>query len=103
MGYYSNVTLTNDYVYEDHSYTPPEKVLLWRIEDLQGRLAEVSVKKRRCEDRITFSEDDLRYVLPEHFVTAGDVKAAIELAIADLKNKCGIDISENTNYKIRRD
>ena len=42
MGYFSN--LAAEYVpYDhDHSYTPPEKQLLWRLEDLEERLRELT-------------------------------------------------------------
>lgn len=90
MGYYSNLAI--DYVDYDHdcSYTPPEQQLLWRLEDLQDRLEELTVKRRIFGSGVTFSEDDLRYVLPQHFMTVADVEAAITLAIHDLKERYGI-------------
>jgi hypothetical protein len=94
MGYFSSLAI--DYVPYDHdcSYTPPEKQVLWRLEELQDRLEELRTKKRIYEDRVTFSEANLRYVLPEHFKTTADVEAAIELAITDLKDRYGIHICE---------
>lgn len=94
MGYFSSLAI--DHVPYDHdcSYTPPEKQLLWRLEELQDRLEELRTKKRIYEDRVTFSESNLRYVLPEHFITTADVEAAIELAIADLKDRYGIHMRE---------
>lgn len=94
MGYFSSLAI--DYVPYDHdcSYTPPEMQLLLRLEELQDRLEELRTKKRIYEDRVTFSEANLRYVLPEHFITTADVGAAIELAITDLKDRYGIHICE---------
>lgn len=94
MGYFSSLAI--DYVPYDHdcSYTPPEKQLLLRLEELQDKLKELTIKRRTYEDRVCFSEDNLRYVLPEHFTRAADVEAAIELAIADLKDRYGIHIRE---------
>lgn len=94
MGYFSELEI--DYASYDHdcSYTPPDKLLLWRLEELQDQLEVLRIKKRTYEDRVTFSKDNLRYVLPEHFVTTADAEAAIELAITDLKDRYGIHIRE---------
>ena len=90
MGYYSNLAIDNDFDYPDCSYTPPQMQLMWRLEDLQERLEELTEK--RYEDRVTLSEDDLRYALPKAFVTVGDVKAAMSLAILDLQERYGVDV-----------
>ena len=94
MGYFSELEI--DYASYDHdcSYTPPDKLLLWRLEELQDQLEVLRIKKRTYEDRVTFSKDNLRYVLPEHFVTTADAEAAIGLAITDLKDRYGIHIRE---------
>lgn len=99
MGYFSSLAI--DYVPYDHdcSYTPPEKQLLWRLEELQDRLEELRTKKRIYEDRVTFSEANLRYVLPEHFKTTADVEAAIALTISDLKERHGILVCEDNGEK----
>lgn len=91
MGYFSN--LAAEYVpYDhDHSYTPPEKQLLWRLEELEDRLHELTTQRTGKRDEgVCFSESDLRYVLPEHFLSASDVRKAIDLAIRDLKERYGI-------------
>lgn len=94
MGYFSELAI--DIVPYDHdcSYTPPDKLLLWRLEELQDKVKELTIKRRTYEDRVCFSEDNLRYVLPEHFTRAADVEAAIELAIIDLRDRYGIHIRE---------
>lgn len=91
MGYFSN--LAAEYVpYEhDHSYTPPEKQLLWRLEDLEERLHELTTQRTgRRDEGVCFSESDLRYVLPGQFLSVSDVRKAIELAVNDLAERYGI-------------
>lgn len=95
MGYFSN--LAAEYVpYDhDHSYTPPEKQLLWRLEELEDRLHELTTQRTGKRDEgVCFSESDLRYVLPEHFLSASDVRKAIDLAIRDLKERYGICVGD---------
>ncbi|MBR2310848.1 MAG: hypothetical protein IKA47_10025 [Oscillospiraceae bacterium] len=97
MGYFSN--LAAQYVPDDHdhSYTPPEKQLLWRLEELEDRYHELLTQKTGNRDEgVCFSEDNLRYVLPEHFLSASDVRKAMDLAISDLKERYGIQVREET-------
>ena len=95
MGYFSNLAakrVTYDY---DHSYTPPENQLLLRLEELEDRLDELTHQKTgRRDEGEYFSEDNLRYVLPEHFLSASNVRKAIQLAISDLKDRYGIYIGD---------
>ena len=95
MGYFSN--LATEYVpYDhDHSYTPPEKQLLWQLEDLEERLHEQTNHRTGKRDNgVCFSKSDLRYVLPEHFLSASDVRKAIDLATGDLKERYGICVGD---------
>ena len=95
MGYFSN--LAAQYVPDDHdhSYTPPEKQLLWRLEDLENRLHELTTQRTgRRDEGEYFSEENLRYVLPEHFLSASNVRKAIDLAISDLKERYGICVGD---------
>ena len=95
MGYFSN--LAAEYVpYDnDHSYTPPDRQLLWRLEELEERLHELTTQKTGKRDEGEyFSEDNLRYVLPEHFLSAANVRKAIDLAISDLSERYGINVPE---------
>ena len=91
MGYFSNLAakhVTYDY---DHSYTPPENQLLLRLEELADRLDTLTHQKTGKRDEGEyFSEDNLRYVLPEHFLSASNVRKAIDLAISDLAEKYGV-------------
>ena len=91
MGYFSN--LAAQYVPDDHdhSYTPPEKQLLWRLEDLEERLHELTTQRTGKRDEgVCFSESNLRYVLPGQFLSVSDVQKAIELAVNDLAERYGI-------------
>ena len=93
MGYFSNLAMepkTFDY---DHGYIPPEKQLLFRLEDLENRLCELTQGKTSKRDEGEYlSEDNLRYVLPEDFSSASNVCKAIDLAISDLQEQYGIYI-----------
>ena len=91
MGYFSNLAAEHVPYEHDHSYTPPEKQLLWRLEDLEDRLHQLTIQQTGKRDEgVCFSESDLRYVLPEHFLSASDVHKAIELAVDDLADRYGI-------------
>ncbi len=95
MGYYSNLAAEYVTYDNDHSYTPPDRQLLWRLEELEERLHELITQKTGNRDEgICFSEENLRYVLPEHFLSASDVRKAIDLAIDDLRDRYGICVRE---------
>lgn len=74
----------------DRSYPGPEMQLLWRLDDLQDRLEELIAKEAPYRDGYIYSEDDIRYALPEHLYDIGKVERAIELAKDDLVNKYGL-------------
>jgi len=95
MGYFSNLAIDYMPYIHDHSYFPPEKQLLWRLEELEGRYRElVTQKTGKRDEGVGFSEDDLRYVLPEYFVSVSDVRKAIDLAIRDLRERYGIHVGD---------
>lgn len=95
MGYFSNLATEYMPYDHDHSYTPPEKQLLWRLEDLEERLHELTNHRTgKRDDGVCFSKSDLRYVLPEHFLSASDVRKAIDLATSDLKERYGICVGD---------
>lgn len=43
-----------------------------------------------------YPEDHLRYVLPEHLLSASDVRKAIDLAISDLRERYGIFVGNTS-------
>ena len=95
MGYFSNLAAEHKTYDHDHSYTSPEKRLFFRLEELEDRLCELTQQKTGKRDKGEyFSEDNLRYVLPEHFLSASNVRKAIDLAISDLKDRYGIYIGD---------
>lgn len=95
VGYFSNLATEFDPCDRDHSYIPPDKQLLWRLEDLEERLCELNSPENKIHDEsVHFSEDELRYVLPEHFLSVNDVRKAIEFTIDDLTEQYGIHIRE---------
>ena len=93
MGYFSNLAAANNHYAQDPSYTPPQKQLLWRLEELQERLYALTHQKTGKHDAGGwFFEDQLRYVLPEQFLSASNVRRAIDLAIFDLQDRYGIRV-----------
>ena len=97
MGYFSNLAAHEVLYDHDHSYTPPEKQLLWRLEDLEERLHELTTQRTGKRDEgVCFSESNLRYVLPGQFLSVSDVQKAIELAVNDLAERYGIYVRGKT-------
>ena len=74
----------------DWSYPEPEMQLLCRLDDLQDRLEELIAKDAPYRNWDIYSEDDIRYSLPEDLFDIGKVERAIELAKDDLVNKYGL-------------
>lgn len=88
MGYFSFLAAEHVPYKNDHSYTPPEKQLLWRLEELEDRLYDLTNQETGKRDEgVCFSEDNLRYVLPKHFLSVSDVRKAIDLTINDLAER----------------
>ena len=93
MGYFLNmaVDMRDD---EDHSCPPPERQLLWRLDDLKDRLSELVTTGGMYRSGYIYPEDDIRYALPEHLGDISKVERAIKLAKEDLLNKYGINVYE---------
>ena len=105
MGYFSNLAFEYEqykqaqYQY-DVSWTTHEQQLLWRWEDLQELHAELCAQGSSYSSSATYTDDDLRYMLPEHpgghslrkNGTIRDVERAMELVEQELKEKYGIDL-----------
>ena len=95
MGYFSNSAAEHKSYDHDHSYISPEKQLLWRLELLEDRLLALTHQKTGKRDEGEyFSEDNLRYVLPEQFLSASKVRKAIDLTVSDLQNRYGIYVGD---------
>lgn len=94
MGYFSDLAQKYiDFDY-DRSYPSPEEQLLWRLDDLNYKLEELTEKDAPYRGWERLTDNDIRYAIPEYFENIGDVERAIELALEDLKNKYDIEISE---------
>ena len=94
MGYFSDLAQKYiDFDY-DRSYPSPEEQLLWRLDDLNYKLEELTEKDAPYRGWERLTDNDIRYAIPEYFEKIADVERAIELALEDLKNKYDIEISE---------
>lgn len=94
MGYFSDLAQKYiDFDY-DRSYPSPEEQLLWRLDDLNYKLEELTEKDAPYRGWERLTDNDIRYAIPEYFENIEDVERAIELALEDLKNKYDIEISE---------
>ena len=97
MGYFSNIAI--DMSDNDHSYPYPERQLMWRFDDLKDRLEELILKGSAYRSGRLYTEDEIRYVLPEHLMDIRSVEHAIESAKADLLEKCGINVCQEIEEK----
>ena len=94
MGYFSNLAIDCLDDYEDNSYPSPERQLLWRLDDLKYRLEELIAEGASYRNGYIYTENDIRYALPEHLGDISKVERAIKLAKEDLLNKYGINVYE---------
>lgn len=100
MGYFSNLAMDGRENNYDVSWTTHEQQLLWRWEDLQSLLDEMRALGAAYSGSVTYTDDELRYMLPEHprgqslrkNGTIRDVEKALELVVQELKEKYGIDV-----------
>lgn len=100
MGYFSNLAIDSWENYYDVSWTTHKRQLLWRWEDLQSLLDEMRSWGTAYSGSVTYTDDELRYMLPEHprghslrkNGTICDVEKAIELVAQELKERYGIDV-----------
>ena len=116
MGYFSNLAIEYEqykqaqYQY-DVSWTTHEQQLLWRWEDLQELHAELCALGSSYSGSITYTDDELRYILPEHpggyslrkNGTIRDVERAMDLAAQELREKYGIDVRPESPEEIEVD
>lgn len=93
-GFYSNLATYEDCCTHDASITPPEQQLLWRLDDLRDRLDELKISAAPYGGVCNYTKRDLRYAPTGYFSTIYDVEIAIGLAIEDLRNKYGIEVSK---------
>ena len=100
MGYFSNLAIDIRENDDDVSWTTYEQQLLWRWEELQSLLDEMRSCATAYSGSVTYTDDELRYMLPEHpgghslrkNGTIRDVEKALELVAQELKEKYGMDV-----------
>ena len=78
----------------DRSCVPFEMQLLWRLDDLYQQRELLINVGAAYKEYYCFTDSDIRYTLVERLCSIESVDRAINLAIEDLKNKCGIIIFE---------
>ena len=116
MGYFSNLAIEYEqYKYTqchyDVSLTTHEQQLLGRWDDLQELHAELCALGSSYSGSITYTDDELRYMLPEHpggyslrkNGTILDVERAMELTAQELKEKYGINVQREENEEAELD
>lgn len=81
MGYFSRAAM-DAAGWEERSYPSPALQSEWRLEGLLDRLEALGPGAEECRARYT--EDDLKYALPEDLLTREAVLAAIEAARRNL-------------------
>ena len=78
--------------FDDRSIPSDKTALLLRYEDLLFRREELSGS--HVESRVRLTDSDLRYVLPEHLCSPGEVERAVMLAAGDLFRRYGVVVTE---------
>ena len=94
MGYFSEQSIIEETHFEDYSYPSFDGQLLWRLDDLSDRYAELVELDAPCFGEDHYTNDDYRYAPVECFETLADVARAIEIAKADLECNCLIIIDD---------
>lgn len=116
MGYFSNLAIEYEqfkktqYQY-DVSWNTHEQQLLWRWEDLQELRADLCALGSSYSGSLTYTDDEIRYMLPEHpggyslrkNGTILDVERAMELTAQELKEKYGINVQREENEEAELD
>lgn len=94
MGYFSELSILEEYELEDHSYPSFDSQLLWRLDDLNDRYSELIEQNAPCYGEDHYTNDDYRYAPVECFETLADVARAIEIAKANLECECLVAIDD---------
>ena len=101
MGYFSDLAVDfSSCDVEEYNCVSPETKLITRLKDLENRLSELLMAATPVLSYDFYSDDDLRFVLPEHFGNIRSVKRAIETVKYDLSRKYGVNVSETGDTDI---
>ena len=116
MGYFSNLAIEYEQYkhtqcHYDVSLNTHEQQLLWRWEDLQELRADLCALGSSYSGSLTYTDDEIRYMLPEHpggyslrkNGTILDVERAMELTAQELKEKYGINVQREENEEAELD
>lgn len=103
MCYYSKLAANYIDFDDDRSYPSPEEQLFWRLDDLNDRLEEMQKKGDYGTDWSRSDEKTLRYASPCALERISDIEKAIALALEDLKQKYGIDLSREKEAEPQSD
>ena len=104
MGYFSEQSIMEEEKIEDRSYSSFISQLLWRLDDLKNRYAELVELNAHCYGEDRYTDDDYRYAPANCFKTLFDVAFAIEIVKTYLNCECGIIIEEqNDNFENKND
>lgn len=85
----------------DRSYPSQLRRLVWRLEDLVSRREKLMESDVPEDERFSFSDDDVRFIIPEAIKTIDCVDSTIALAKEDLLERFGIEMAgeEYMNYE----
>ena len=116
MGYFSNLAIEYEQYKQaqcryDVSWTTHKQQLLWRWEDLQELHADLCALGSSYSGSLTYTDDEIRYMLPEHpggyslrkNGTILDVERAMELTAQELKEKYGINVQPEEDEEAELD
>lgn len=94
MGYFSEQSILEEYEFEDCSYPTFDRQLLWRLEDLNDRYAELVESEAPCCGEDHYTNDDYRYAPVECFETIADIARAIDVVKEALRCNCNVMIDD---------
>lgn len=95
MGYFSDLAVDfSPCDVEEYNCVSPETKLITRLKDLENRLSELLMAATPVLSYDFYSDDDLRFVLPEDFGDIHGVKRAVEAVKDDLSRKYGVNVSD---------
>ncbi len=77
----------------DNSYPSPERQLLWRLDELQDKLTELTAANAPYRGGAWLTDEEIRYADPEWFETVAEVERAIALVNGDFKRTYGVDVA----------
>lgn len=93
MGYFSRQAIDYRPQHPDHCFVPRHRLLLWRLDDLQDRLAQLQETDLQPDGDPWYPDRELRTILPRDLRRVADVERAILLVTQELEVRCQISLS----------